>query len=122
MRELCVIDVGSVLWSNSERQKGALANLKSGNTDMYGLYRVDMTSDMFHVGRTGIQYNTKCNNGMCLTTFKGFVQKDETTGRVHSDAFDDPVDIGIEIVGGTPFDYKPYVWQETYPDNFTKKK
>ena len=80
------------LLRHSERQKGALANLKSGNTDMYGLYRVDMTSDMFHVGRTGIQYNTKCNNGMCLTTFKGFVQKDETTGRVHSDAFDDPVD------------------------------
>lgn len=110
------------LLRNSERQKGALVNLKSGNTDMNGFYGVDMTSDMFHVGNTGIEYDTQCNNGMCTTTFKGFQQKDNTTGRVYPDAFDDPVDLGMEVVGGTPFAYKPYVWQETYPDNFTGKK
>ena len=85
---------------------------------MDGLYGVNMTRDMFHVGDTGIQYDTQCNNGMCTTTFKGFVQEDNATGLIVPDAFDDPIDIGIEV-GGTPYDYKPYIWQETYPDNFT---
>lgn len=88
---------------------------------MNGFYPVDMTRDMFHVGRTGIEYNTKCNKGMCTTTFKGFQQKDKATGRVYPDAFVDPVDLGFEV-GGTPYDYKPYVWQEIYLDKFTGKK
>ena len=96
-------------------------------TPKSGLYGVNMTSNMFHVGDTGIQYDAKCKNGMCTTTFKGFVQEDKATGRVVPDAFDDPIDIDIDIdigmeVGGTPYNYKPYVWQETYPDNFTDKK
>nr|WP_201587214.1 hypothetical protein [Psychrobacter sp. HII-4] len=109
---------------NHDRQKAALARLKSGVTDMDGFYRVDMTrgsNSMFHVGRTGVEYDTQCNNGICTTTFKGFQQKDKTTGRIYPDAFVDPIDIGIEV-GGTPYDYKPYVWQEIYPDNFTGKK
>ena len=51
------------------------------------------------------------------------IQEDKATGCVVPDAFDEPIDIGVGIeVGGTPYDYKPYVWQVTYPDNFSDKK
>ena len=108
---------------NSERQKNALANLKSGNTTMSGLYPIDLTyhTDTFHVGRTAVEYHTQCNNGMCTTTFKGFVRKDKNE-TIIPDSFSDPVDIGLEMPGGKPFNYYPYIWQETYPDKFNKKK
>ena len=106
---------------NSERQKNALEKLKSGNTAMSGLYGINLTNDIFHVGDTGVAYDTQCNNGMCTTTFKGFVQKGPN-GTVIPDSFSDPLDIGAELPNRKPFNYYPYIWQETYPDKFNKKK
>lgn len=103
-------------FKDAARNKAALANLKAGTTDPNGYYRVDFTSSTFHIGQTGVRYTTTCQGGYCTTTFTGFVQWNQQTGQYYPDSFSDPINLGIELPGGTPYDYVPYNWTETYPN------
>ncbi|MCO6565735.1 MAG: hypothetical protein J6581_09890 [Apibacter sp.] len=67
-------------------------------------YGIDLTNDMFHVGRTNVEYATTCNSTKCTTKFKAFVK----------DGFWDPIDLKIELPGGKPYSYIPWEFSITY--------
>lgn len=69
-------------------------------------FDVNLTDEVFHIGDTNVDYFTTCSSGNCRTTFKAFVR----------DGFSDPLDIGIEIYGGTPYNYIPYTFTISYPN------
>ena len=120
----------------SSRQLEAERNLTSGNTNMNGSYRVNITfgngsipnpfQEGFQIGRTGVAYQTHCSVTTCQTTFTGFVQtKDNIV--IGPDGFRDVLDIGqalnisdVELPTGTAYDYIPYSWSMEYerPENF----
>jgi hypothetical protein len=87
--------------------------IKSGKTTSdSGNYKVDMTTTIFHVGRTRVDYSTKCGSQMCTTEYTGFSRDgfwDIFTGN------DGPGPSG-EFWGGTPYPYIPHRWKETYPN------
>ena len=97
--------------------------LKNGTAKhLQGNLSVDLTFKIFHVGDTGVVFNTYCSNSVCTTYFIGFVQA-EKGGSVatRADSFSDPLDLGVEIPGGTPYEYIPYTWSITYKNNFHKE-
>ena len=103
---------------NSYKLKNQLEALKTGTAKVLnGNLSINLTSSTFHVGRTGVVFNTMCSGDTCTTGFVAFVQASENvvTGL---DSFSDPLDIGMEILGGTPYSYLPYSWTETYKNNF----
>ncbi|MBB4954485.1 2Fe-2S type ferredoxin [Agrobacterium vitis] len=104
---------------NSERIALAVERLRAGVTDLSGNFSVDLTEEIYHAGRTTVVYDTVCSGGYCTTTFTGFVQVNN--GVVSPDGFRDPLSTGekynymVEIPGGTPYNYVPYSFNETYP-------
>lgn len=80
---------------------------------------VDMTGDVFHVGDTAVVFTTSCSSSECTTNYTGFVEAHNPgmPNIIGSDGFRDPLSLGFEI-GGTPYDYSPYTWSETYPNRF----
>ena len=61
-------------------------------------------SNTFHIGDSNVDYFTSCTDANCVTRFEAFVR----------DGFSDPLDIGFEVYGGTPFRYTPYVFTIEY--------
>jgi hypothetical protein len=81
---------------------------------------VDMTyedtSVTFHLGSMVMSYKTTCDANNCTTTYT-----------VDDDGFVDPNSIGYVLndddsagpnneLGGTPYDYEPVTWSETFPN------
>ncbi len=105
---------------NSYMVKRQIRALKGGKAKILnGNFSVDLTLHTFHVGDTGVVFNTYCSDKQCITYFIGFVQ----AGRGKScaseaDSFSDPFDIGIESSYGVPFYYIPYSWHIIYKNNF----
>lgn len=103
-------DVGrgaKIALRNSPDFKRVLNSLKSGTAGKRSsTFDVNMTDEVFHIGDTNVDYTTNCSEGNCRTTFKAFVR----------DGFSDPLDIGIEMYGGTPYNYIPYSFTVSYPN------
>ena len=66
-----------------------------------GEFSVDMTGKVFHIGRTPVNYTVHHGSKSSHVDFRLFQYKN---GRM--DSFSDPLDVGIELPGGTPYDYK----------------
>ena len=73
------------------------------------------TSETFHLGRMVLEYNTTCNQAECTTNYtvddKGFVDPNSILSELLSN--DDNYGPNNEL-GGTPYDYQPVKWSETY--------
>ena len=87
------------LWVLNRLQNGTANSI----TDVFA---INFTFDVFHIGNSNVEYATSCSNGNCTTTFTAFA----------NDSFSDPFDIGVEDIGGTPYNYIPYVFNITYPN------
>ena len=100
---------------NNPRVQRAIDNLTSGSTTPDGSFGVNLTASAtsFHVGNTAIDYSTACGRANCTTTFVGFVR--DGFWDVTSDSGGDRAGPANELRGGTPYAYKPYSWQITYP-------
>ena len=92
--------------------------LKNGTAKVLnGNLSVDLTLHTFHVGDTGVVFNTVCLDNTCTTGFVGFVQAANGGSVATSpDTFSNPFGIGIEI--SPPYYYIPISWSITYPNNF----
>lgn len=112
--ELGAATVNALVYSPESDQ--ALSELRDGTRSKNGSYSVNLTSEMFHVGNTGVTYQTLCSGGVCTTFFQGF---NYSSG---PDGFRSPIDVfnilnrNVEIPGATPYNYIPHFWEETYPD------
>ncbi|MBD0726709.1 hypothetical protein B6A10_16175, partial [Flavobacterium sp. L1I52] len=81
-------------------------------------FAIHMTTDIFHVGDSNVDYETTCSGGICTTTFTAFV----------GDGFREPLDIdGLEVpypyltpdgqvnaLEPHPYDYIPWTFEITY--------
>ena len=79
---------------------------------------VNMTSEIsetFHLGQMVLEYNTTCNQAECTTNYtvddKGFVDPNSILSKLLDN--DDNYGPNNEL-GGTPYDYQPVKWSETY--------
>jgi RHS repeat-associated protein len=103
---------------NSQGFQSRHQRIISGKTNaMNGNFAVDMTSTVFHIGNTRVDYSIQCSGGDCYvkyTLFKGdgfwdvdFL--DETWGKVVPLDRWQPDKLGpnLERLGGTPYPYNP---------------
>lgn len=85
-----------------------------------------MTSKVFHVGNTNVDYSTNCAGGNCITIFSEFVRDgfydadfidENVLGRLGV-PFCKPDGLGpnLERFGGTPYMYIPSIFKITYPN------
>jgi len=105
------------------RQLGALKNGTANHRN--GNLGVDLTSEVFHVGDTGVVFSTNCSQSLCTTTFTGFIRAEVGTSNIiGADGFwdvlggNDTLGPNGEILGGKPYSYIPYEWAEKYPNKF----
>ena len=77
---------------------------------------MDLTTDVFHVGKTRVDYTTACQGGSCTTTYTGFSGDGFWDANVLSPWSHDGIGSGGELPGGTPYRYEPYIWREEYPN------
>ena len=75
---------------------------------------IDMTWDDFHLGNMTLSYTTVCNIDTCTTTYvvddRGFVDPNSLGYIIKNDDNEGP----NNELGGTPNDYAPVTWSETY--------
>ena len=94
-------DYATALLMNTQRFRD---NLNAATTQKKGndiiTFSVDMTTEVFHIGKTPVTYRIFPGNGTSRVEFYLYQYKN---GKM--DSFSDPLDIGREI-GGTPYDYK----------------
>ncbi|MEL7982997.1 RHS repeat-associated core domain-containing protein, partial [Vreelandella titanicae] len=93
----------------SEALKNGTAKYDNGNLS------ADMTFDVFHVGRTRVDFKQECGSTTCTTTFTGFAGDGFWDANELAPWTHDGPGSGGEFSGGTTYPYKPYVWVETYP-------
>jgi len=119
-----MVDLGAVTkkeLQNSTPVINQTTALKNGTAKhINGNLSVNLTGETFHVGDTGVVFNTICSISTCETIYVGFVNSNIPggSGITSLDSFSDPLGLGIEIWGGKPYFYKPHVWKETYPNQF----
>ncbi|MFJ5539859.1 RHS repeat-associated core domain-containing protein, partial [Vreelandella titanicae] len=94
----------------SEALKNGTAKYDNGNLS------ADMTFDVFHVGRTRVDFKQECGSTTCTTTFTGFAGDGFWDANELAPWTHDGPGSGGEFSGGTTYPYKPYVWVETYPN------
>ncbi len=113
------VDIGpnsiqSLLDHDTFKQKHA--RITGGlTTSLSGNFSVDMTSSVFHIGRTNVDYNVVVNGDQCTVTYTlfrgdGFWDVDfideNTLGRLGLPWFQpDGKGPNLERFGGTPYDY-----------------
>ena len=78
---------------------------------------VELKGDIFHVGKTRVNFSTTCQSGSCTTTYVGFAN-DGFWDPIAPPGFGDGIGGNWEIPGGTGYHYNSYEWTETYMDNF----
>jgi hypothetical protein len=99
--------------AQSQALRNGAAKVLNGN------FGVELMWDTFHVGDTGVVFNTYCSSSICTTSYVGFVQVLHGGSVATSpDSFSDPIDMGFELYGGKPYYYMPHSWTETYPNKF----
>ncbi|MEO1614975.1 MAG: hypothetical protein AAFV88_03945 [Planctomycetota bacterium] len=84
-------------------------------SSLNGSFSVDMTREIFHIGRTNVDYLIRCNGNTCTVTYTLFVDDgfwdvdsidEHTLGRLGLPWFQpDGPGPNLERLGGTPFAY-----------------
>lgn len=84
-------------------------------TSLTGNFSVDMTSTIFHIGRTNVEYAVTCNGDQCTVNYRLFVNDgfwdvdfiDETVlGGLGFDSYQpDGMGPNLERFGGSPYHY-----------------
>ncbi len=112
---------------NSEEYLIVVRLLISGEVNnLNSSFDVDMTLKVVHIGRTNVDYSTRCAGGNCTTTFIEFVNDgfydvdfidENLLGRMGV-PFLQPDGLGpnLERFGGTPYMYIPSTFKITYPN------
>lgn len=106
----------SLALENHPEQRRRLDRIRNGETDsLSGNYAVDMTSEVFHVGQTRVDYNTTCGSKFCVTDFSGFTQDGfwDITG-----INNDRMGPGGELFGGQPYPYIPHNWTRSFSNPY----
>lgn len=101
-----------VVQRQSEALRGTANHLR-------GNLRVDLEGEVYHVGKTRVDFSTICKCGVCTTTYVGF-SNDGFWDPLAPTNFGDGIGGAWEIPGGTGYRYNSYEWSETYKDNFPK--
>jgi hypothetical protein len=94
---------------------------------MKGSFSVDMTSSVFHVGRTNVNYSINCASGNCNVTYNlfandGFWDVDFVDEKVLGGWFGirqyqpDGLGPNLERLGGTPYPYIPTTVIYSFPN------
>jgi hypothetical protein len=78
---------------------------------------VEMRGEVYHVGKTRVDFSTACQSSSCTTTYVGF-SNDGFWDPIAPTGFGDGIGGNWEIHGGTGYHYNSYSWFETYKDNF----
>ncbi|WP_170167505.1 phospholipase effector Tle1 domain-containing protein [Amphritea balenae] len=78
---------------------------------------VELREDIYHIGKTRVDFSTVCKSGSCTTTYVGFAN-DGFWDPLAPAGFGDGIGGNWEALGGTGYYYLPYIWSETYKDNF----
>ncbi|EHV9836245.1 RHS repeat-associated core domain-containing protein [Vibrio vulnificus] len=78
---------------------------------------VEMRDDVYHVGKTRVDFSTVCQSGSCTTTYLAF-SNDGFWDPIAPTGFGDGIEGSWELHGGTGYQYNPYTWSETYKDYF----
>ena len=95
----------------SPRMQQAIRNISNGTSTPSGNFSVDMTGQVYHVGRTAVDYTTNCSGNRCVANFTAFKR----------DGFWD-IFWGEDRVGpagelaGKPYPYQPFEFQIEYPN------
>jgi hypothetical protein len=76
-----------------------------------------MRGDIYHAGKTRVDFSTVCQSGSCTTKYVGF-SNDGFWDPIAPAGFGDGIGGAWEIYGGTGYRYNPYTWSETYTDKF----
>ncbi|RNC83394.1 MAG: hypothetical protein ED557_11935 [Balneola sp.] len=103
---------------NSEKFDEVHSKIVSGETELLdGDFSVDLTDDIFHVGRTNVNYFIRCVSGNCFVFYELFVNDgfwdpnfiaERKLGEKRGLKRYQPDGIGprLEAPGGTPYYYK----------------
>jgi hypothetical protein len=114
---------------NSSEFKYVLNRLARGiaiNTS--SSFDVQMTTKIFHIGRTNVNYTTTCNDDTCVTKFTAFVNDgfwDPDFVLEHwptSNVLPDGLGPNLELPGGRPYSYLPSEFSYSYPNKFPKPR
>ena len=82
-----------------------------------------MTTEVFHIGNTNVDYTTTCTVSKCVTVFDDFVRDgfwdpnfiaEKTLGPFIDSYKPDGMGPNLEHSGGTPYRYIPMRFQITY--------
>ena len=101
----------------SNRQQLAERRLRDGTSEDPNRGRYGVDSSMVYIGDTVVTYETSCNDSTCTTTFHGAVDDGywDVNILVPESQHDGPGPIA-ELPGGTPYAFRTFTWQITYPD------
>ena len=95
-------------------------------TALQGNFSVNLTTDIFHVGRTNVNYSINCSSGNCTATYTLFASDgywdvdyidENTLGKlgVKSETADGPGP-NLERFGGVPYYYRPVTVKYKFPN------
>jgi len=94
------------------------------STSLNGSFSVNLTSNIFHVGRTNVDYSIKCVPGNCSVTYDLFVRDGFWDVDFINERFlkgaplfqPDGPGPNLEMFGGTPYPYIPIRGTYTFPN------
>ncbi len=95
-------------------------------TRLTGHFSVDMTSEVFHVGRTNVKYSISIIGDVCTVTYELFANDgfwdvdfvdEKTLGKMGFKKYQpDGPGPNLERMGGTPYAYVPVTVTSTFPN------
>jgi hypothetical protein len=101
---------------NSKTFQAKHARITGGlTTSLTGNFSVDLTSEIFHIGRTNVEYSVQVNGTQCTVTYTLFVNDgfwdvdfidENTLGRLGIGRYQpDGMGPNLERFGGSPYHY-----------------
>lgn len=122
------VDIGpntiNLLLTHEEFQRRHRRITGGQTTSLTGSFSVDMEDQMFHIGRTNVNYSVAVNGDQCTVTYTLFVNDgfwdpdyiDEYAGRITGLPRWQPDGMGpnLERLGGKPYPYNPVTRSITF--------
>ena len=116
-------DTQTILHKTPEYQRVVKRLITGKAINLSGTFDVDMTTEVFHIGNTNVDYTTTCTVSKCVTVFNDFVRDgfwdpnflaEKTLGRFMDSYKPDEMGPNLERPGGTPYRYIPMKFQIRY--------
>ena len=116
-------DTQTILHKTPEYQRVVKRLITGKAIKLSGTFDVDMTTEVFHIGDTNVDYTTTCTVSKCVTVFNDFVRDgfwdpnfiaEKTLGPFIDSYKPDGMGPNLERPGGTPYRYIPMRFQIRY--------